>query len=162
MAEELYRKSSLEKLVSPDSLDEYIKVERPHTWISLAAVFLIIAALAVWLGASQIKTTVDVKGVAYDGKIYAYMPPEQADKVAEGMNAEVKNRRIGEVTKIAAEPVSRDEIDEPFISEYFRKTQLEDWNVALTIEAEEALKDGSEISLQIVTEELNPLGFLTQ
>lgn len=161
MKEELYRRSSLEKLVSPDSLDEYIKIERPHTWLTLTAVFVLIAALAVWMGASRLKTTVGVSGIAYEGKVYAWIAPENAQKLKEGMKAEIKNRKIGEIEKVSEEPVSREDAGGSFVSDYFRAAQLSDWNTALVIETDGEFSDGETLKLQIVTQELNPLEFLT-
>lgn len=51
MKEELFRKSSLESLASGDSLDEYIKIERPHTGLAIFAGLLAILSLGVWLWA---------------------------------------------------------------------------------------------------------------
>lgn len=160
MKEELYRRSSLEKLASPDSLDEYIKIESPHIWLPLAAVFLLIAALAVWLGASRLKTAVEVQGIVHDGKIYAWLSPENAENISEGMPVEQKNVKIGSVCKVSEEAVSRDEVDEDFVSGYFKDTQLTKWNVAVVIDADSHPPEGETLSLQIVTEELNPLKFL--
>lgn len=160
MKKELYRSSSLEKLASPDSLDDYIKIESPHMWLPLSAVFLIIAALIIWIGASRLKTTVDVTGIVHDGKIYAWLSPETAENISAGMSVEQKNRKIGSVSEISEEAVCRDEVKGEFISGYFKDTQLTEWNIAVVIDVDSTQTEGEMLSLQIVTEEINPLKFL--
>ncbi|MBK5251537.1 MAG: hypothetical protein JJE29_02695 [Peptostreptococcaceae bacterium] len=48
MAKIEYRKNSLDKLSSPDKLDEAIKVVTPKLWIMLAGIFILLCTFAVW------------------------------------------------------------------------------------------------------------------
>ena len=48
MQKEIFRKNSLERLSSPDKLNEYIRVSRPSVWIILGAIIVLIAAVAFW------------------------------------------------------------------------------------------------------------------
>ena len=44
----LYRKSSMERIQSPEQLNEYLRVTNPSVWILLTAVILLLAGLLVW------------------------------------------------------------------------------------------------------------------
>ena len=48
MNEEIFRKKSLDKLKSPESLDECIKVTNPGIWLILASTILLLAGVCVW------------------------------------------------------------------------------------------------------------------
>ena len=48
MNEKVYREKSLNKIKSPDSLDDYIKVSGPGVWMLLAAAIILIAGFLVW------------------------------------------------------------------------------------------------------------------
>lgn len=48
METDLYRKQSLEQLSNPESLDELLTVTNPISWISLAAIGLVIVSALVW------------------------------------------------------------------------------------------------------------------
>ena len=50
----LFRKSSLEQISSPEKLNEYIRVSRPSVWIILGAVTAIIIAGVFWALTAEI------------------------------------------------------------------------------------------------------------
>ena len=45
----LFRKSSLERVSSPDQLNEYIKVTNPSLIVMLVGIFTILAAGVIWI-----------------------------------------------------------------------------------------------------------------
>ena len=51
---EIFRKSTLERISSPEKLNEYIRVSRPSIWIILGAIVAIIAAGAFWAVTAEI------------------------------------------------------------------------------------------------------------
>jgi len=44
----IFRKTGLDKISSPERLSDYIKVTGPGVWIILAAVAVLLAAAVVW------------------------------------------------------------------------------------------------------------------
>lgn len=48
MSEELFTKKSLEKIKSPDSLNDTIKVANPSVWLILTAIIVILIGAVVW------------------------------------------------------------------------------------------------------------------
>ena len=48
MADELFRKKSMDKLSSPDQLTDYIRVANPGVWMILVAIVLLLAGACVW------------------------------------------------------------------------------------------------------------------
>ncbi|HAG04352.1 MAG TPA: hypothetical protein DCG28_02825 [Lachnospiraceae bacterium] len=48
MNEEIFRKKSIEKISSPEKLDDYIKVARPSAWLLLAAIIVLMIGALVW------------------------------------------------------------------------------------------------------------------
>ena len=49
MKEELYRKKSMEKIKSPEALDDYIRVPKPGRWMPAAGAVILLAGAFVWL-----------------------------------------------------------------------------------------------------------------
>ena len=45
---ELFREKSLEKIASPEHIDEYIKVTTPSVWIVLIALIVLLAGILFW------------------------------------------------------------------------------------------------------------------
>lgn len=60
---DLYRKSSLERISSPEQLDKALSVSSPMSWIALAAVTLIIVVTVVWSIVGSIPETITTKGM---------------------------------------------------------------------------------------------------
>lgn len=60
---DLYRKSSLERISSPEQLDKALKVSSPLSWIALIAVSLIVIVTVVWSIVGSIPETITTKGV---------------------------------------------------------------------------------------------------
>ena len=44
----VFREKSLEKMSSPDQMDDYIKVMTPSVWIALIALAVLIIGILVW------------------------------------------------------------------------------------------------------------------
>ena len=44
----VFREKSLEKMSSPDQMDDYIKVMTPSVWIALIALVVLIIGILVW------------------------------------------------------------------------------------------------------------------
>lgn len=60
---QLYRKSALEKISSPEQLDKALTVTSPLSWLALAAVTLIIVVTLIWSIVGRIPVTVTADGV---------------------------------------------------------------------------------------------------
>ena len=48
MKESLFRKKNLDKVFSPEQLNDYIKVSNPSTWVILAAVIIFSISILIW------------------------------------------------------------------------------------------------------------------
>ena len=48
MEESLFRKDSLERISSPEQLNDYLHVTNPTVWVVLAAVIILLAGMLVW------------------------------------------------------------------------------------------------------------------
>lgn len=60
---ELYRKSALEKISSPDQLDVMLKISSPMSWLALAGATLIVVVTIIWAFVGRIPMTVTTTGI---------------------------------------------------------------------------------------------------
>ncbi len=62
----IFRKKSLDRVTSPEQLDDYIKVTTPSVWLILFAIIILIFGTLVWgvFGKIPINTPEGVKEVA--------------------------------------------------------------------------------------------------
>lgn len=63
MKQELFRKSALESLATPDRLDEAMRITRPRAWIALAAILLVLASSLVWSLYGSLPANVEGQGI---------------------------------------------------------------------------------------------------
>lgn len=60
---ELYRKSALERISSPDQLDKVVKITSPLSWLALLAITLIIIVTVIWSIVGSLPVTVTTQGI---------------------------------------------------------------------------------------------------
>ena len=54
MDDTIFRKKSLDKISSPESLSDYLHVTNPSVWMILAAVILLLVGMLIWASTSNI------------------------------------------------------------------------------------------------------------
>lgn len=63
MAKDLYRKSALEKIASPDQLDKAPKITSPLSWLALLALTVVVVITLFWSITGSIPETVSASGM---------------------------------------------------------------------------------------------------
>lgn len=63
MSTHIFRQVALERLSSPDQLDEALRVTSAHTWLALAGIFVLLGATSIWAWKGSIATTVNGQGI---------------------------------------------------------------------------------------------------
>lgn len=89
MNEELFRKKSLDKVKSPESLNDYIRVANPGVWLILAAVIALLAGACIWGIFGNIETTVKATAVSENGSVVCMVDENETDKIEKGMTVKI-------------------------------------------------------------------------
>lgn len=88
--ESIYRKKSLERVSSPEQLNDYLKVTRPAVWVVLLAVILLLAGALIWGAFAYIGSSADGIAEVKSGNMTVYFEDERfAANVQEGMKVTV-------------------------------------------------------------------------
>ena len=85
MKRELYRQKSIERVASPEQLNDYIKVASPGVWAVLAAIIVLLIGALVWSVCSRLESTVPAVVAVEDGRAVCYYSADCTDEVAAGM-----------------------------------------------------------------------------
>ena len=64
---QVFRKSVMDRLSSPEELNDYLHVTRPTVWIALIAVIIVLVGAFVWSSVTYIDSYVDVTAQVKDG-----------------------------------------------------------------------------------------------
>ncbi len=127
MENNLFRKSSLERISSPDQLNEYMKVVNPGVILLLIGFFVVAIAVAIWAFTGTIPDTTQVNGIAFPDStamaVYTYLPMSDATRLAVGMSVQLSPTNApkeeygfiyGKIASIGQEPIS----DQALITQY--------------------------------------------
>ena len=124
MENSLFRKSALDRISSPEQLNEYMQVAGPGVWAILAGLAVTFAAFIVWGLVGSIPETVDIGGtvLAPNGEVMAvhsYLPIEDTKQLQPGMSVRVSpdyapreqfGYIYGTIKSVGNSPVSADNL----------------------------------------------------
>ena len=85
MNEEIFRRKSLDKVKSPENLDDYIRVSNPGVWLLLISVIILLVGACVWGALGHIDTTVKASVLSGNGAAICYVADGDIASVQEGM-----------------------------------------------------------------------------
>ena len=85
---QVFRKNVMDRLNSPEELNDYLHVTRPAVWIALAAVILILIGALVWSSATYVNSYVNGTAEVKGGVMTVLIDPETpfADRIEVGQN----------------------------------------------------------------------------
>lgn len=69
-APSFFRKSALEKLSTPEKLDQLIKVTSPRAWLALLTMVLVLVTAISWGFFGRVKTKINTAGILLGGEVY--------------------------------------------------------------------------------------------
>ena len=151
----IFRKASLDRVSSPEQLNDYIKISRPGMWLVLGTVIVLLIGVFVWGVFGILTTTQDAVTVVQQGKAICYVTPEEAKSLVPGMEVRVDGS-TGSIAAIPSRPVKiTDRFDEYAL--YLGGLETGDWVVAVTVDL--SIPDGV-YSGEIVLETISPISFV--
>lgn len=99
--QDLFRKKSLEKVSSPEQLDDYIKVSNPGVWMVLSAILVLLIGVCVWGIFGHLDTELDTAGVCQEGVLTCYINEADISRITEDTLVSVAENEFF-VTEISA------------------------------------------------------------
>ena len=128
MENNIFRKSALDRISSPEQLNETLKVAGPGVWCMLAGLAVTFAAFIVWGLLGLVPETAEMSGTALSAgenplAVYCYLPIDETKALAAGMSVRVSpdyapreqyGYIIGKVKSIGRTPVTADELKDAF------------------------------------------------
>lgn len=140
MQSQIFRKKSVERISSPEQLQDYMRVTSPGVWMVLAAVIVLLAGVIVSSAVVSVESTISEQAVVDgDGALTIGLPLDQKELVQPGMVVRVADREANITTIFQRE----DEIQV----------------IAEMTDSDEKLPAGI-YDVEIVTETVKPIGFL--
>ena len=155
MNERLFRKESIDRVSSPEQLNDYIRVTNPSVWMILAAITILLVGVCVWGVLGKLDTTLPVVAVSQDEQLTIYVKETDIELVNSGMEVRIGNDKYT-IDEIALQPIA---VDENF-SDYALHVggiQIGEWVYEAKASGEVA--DGI-YKAEIVVESISPMSFV--
>lgn len=165
MNETIFRKKSLERIESPDKLDDYLKVTSPSVWVILAALFIAVIAAGAWCFFGSMPTTLPAVGVRSQTGAVCFLPAGAGSSISPGLKVRITYGKsadtiIGKVTAVG-EPVQADQAAADAGTAWFIEQMPAGWVCPVSIQAENKdVPPGAECSVQIILNERRPIDLL--
>lgn len=155
MNNRIFRQKSMEKVASPEQLNEYIKASSPGVWAILAAVAVLLLGVCVWGAFGRVDTVVQALAVCEDGKTRCYVARQDYNDIEVGMPVRV-NGEERTIVSIARLP---EQVSDS-LNVYIEHTgQLQGATWVYAVQLDEGIEEGA-YAAQIVTESIAPATFL--
>lgn len=160
MAGKLFREKTMEKVTSPEQLNDYIRVTSPGVYLTLGAVLVFLVCLCVWSAVGTLDITVETKGLADGSVIYCYLDEEDVQYVQEGMTVRTEAGE-GTVKRVSEIPDDYGTMAERLGGESIvHALHIQDgaWGYLVEVSQESPSEGLTEVS--IVTDRVSPLSYM--
>lgn len=152
----IFREKSMEKISSPEDLNDYVRVANPGVWLTLAGVIALLIGFIVWGIYGKIETTVDVLAVSDEGQTFCYVKEKDISAVSGGMKLILADGTECTVSEIGDQSLDSDEV----LSDYAKHLiNLSDGEWIHPVNIVEELPEGLQAG-KIVTESIQPVSFI--
>lgn len=155
MNDKLFRKKSVDRMSSPEQLNEYIKVTSPGVWMALLAIVILLIGVCVWGFFGNLETRQTYAAESREGQTTLYVKADNLSSFKENMSVYINGKEY-KVVSVSAEPVHVTED----ISEYARHTgnlSLGEW--IYIVKTDGSLPDGA-YKAEIVVDRVAPKYFV--
>ena len=157
MKNSLFREKSIDRVSSPEQLNDRIRVANPGVWLLLAGILLVLAGICVWGIFGRLNTFLPVGAVTEQGRTICYVKEDSRNQIAPGMEVTTEEG-ISSVEEIALKPIQVDAGFPEYLC-HVGNLSAGEWLYAVTLK--EALgKEGSIFSADIVIESISPVWFI--
>lgn len=157
MDNQIFRKKSIERVSSPEMLNDYVRVSSPGVWMVLLAVIILLTGVCVWGIFGHLDTVFNTVCVCRDGKMTCYVADSDIGSVEMGMKITVNGKEYA-ITGISESPAAvGPDMGIDAYAMYIGGLEEGDWVCEVTAETD--LADGT-YEAAITVDSVSPLSFL--
>ena len=88
----IYRKKSIDRVKSPEQLNDYIRVPNPSVWLIQAAIIILLVGICVWGVFGKLDTKVSTAGTCTNGTMTCYVGSDDIRQITSDMKITVESR----------------------------------------------------------------------
>ena len=157
MKSQLFREKSLERVSSPEQLNDYIRVASPSVWMALFAVMFLLIGICVWGVFGKLDTVLTVGAITEGDRTICYVKESDIGSVSADMKVRLNEEEYN-ISEISVQPIQIDAAFPDYLVHVGGITQGE-WVYAVVLE-DTAGAEGGIYEAQIVIESISPMSFV--
>lgn len=156
MDNQLFRKKSIDRVSSPEQLNDYVRVSNPGVWMVLAGIIILLAGVCVWGIFGHLDTRITTASVVTDGQAVCYVRESDAASVKVGQTVRINGKECT-VGAVSETPTAvSDELGDYAL--HLGSLSVGEWVYEVTFEAAE-LADGI-YGADITVDSVSPISFI--
>ena len=94
MNDKLFRQKSIDRVSSPEALNDYVKTSSPGVWAVLAAIIVLLIGACVWGVFGRLETTVPALVVSEGGETVCFYESGLSAEVEVGMSVRADGQEL--------------------------------------------------------------------
>ena len=95
MQKQIFRQETMDRLRSPEDLNDYLHVTKKSTWVVLGIIVFLLAALIVWSATTQIASVLEGTAVVENGQVtITFTSDRAASYVKAGVDAMIGETEV--------------------------------------------------------------------
>lgn len=104
MKNSIFTKESLDRISSPEKLNDYVKVATPGVWMILGSIIVLLIGFVAWGFFGSMDSKIDTCAIAKDDKVVCFVDEKDLSKIKVGQEVEVDGNQY-KVISISSEPI---------------------------------------------------------
>lgn len=155
MENQIFRKKSLDRVSSPEQLNDYVRVSNPGVWMVLVAVIMLLVGVCIWGVFGRLDTKISAAAIVESGSVTCYVKEADFASVKTGQTVIINDKEC-EISAVSSTPIA---VTAEF-GEYVLHVgglQVGEWVYQVTFQTD--LADGI-YSAQIVVDSVSPMSFI--
>lgn len=101
---DLFRKKSLDRVNSPEQLNDYIRVANPGVWLVVLSVLSLLVGIGVWVCFGHVDATVDTVAICQGGTMHCYIDEADISQITDEVRVSLQGDSYS-VSEVSAFPV---------------------------------------------------------
>ena len=157
MENKIFRKKSIERISSPEELNDYIRVANPRVWLVLAAVLFFLVGVFVWGVWGRLDTILKVAAFTQKNQTVCYVKEAEIGTLSHEMKVRLNGKEYG-IEEIGSMPVQIDDAFPEYLV-YLGGFSLGEWVYAVKLDGVYG-EEGGIYEAEIIVESVSPMTFV--
>ncbi len=92
MQNNIFREKSMDRVSSPEQLNDYIKVSNPAVWMIISGIVILLIGICVWGIFGKLNTVIKTGGICENGVAHCYVKETDVAKIKANATVTVKDK----------------------------------------------------------------------